>query len=98
METADPTDLLSTQLSRPSYAFDGFNKQFIGNHTTAMSILLFSILFISIQMIKPAFIYNPDGSLRSFGIGTKNKTIVPMWLVTLLLAIISYMVVLMMTR
>jgi len=44
-------------------------------------------------MIKPAFLYNKDGSVREFGIGYKNKTILPIWLLSLVLGICSYLVV-----
>lgn len=94
METADPTDLLSTQLARPAHAFGGFTRDFIQTNVTASSIILFSTLFILIQVIKPSFLYNSDGSLRAFGVGTKNKTVVPMWLVAIILGIMSYFIVL----
>ena len=54
---------------------------------------VFLIFFISIQIIKPTIFYNIDGSLREFGIGYKRKTIIPMWLVTIILAIMSYLIV-----
>jgi len=90
METADPTDLLSTQLARPAH---GFSREFVRSHTTSSAILLFSVMFVLVQVIKPSFLYNSDGSLRAFGIGTKNKTVVPMWLVAIILGIMSYFVV-----
>jgi hypothetical protein len=93
METADPTDLLSTQLARPAHAFGGFTSDFVRNHVTSSAILLFSAIFILVQVIKPSFLYNRDGSLRAFGIGTKNKTVVPMWLVAIILGIVSYFIV-----
>ena len=44
-------------------------------------------------MLKPSFLYNPDGSLREFGVGYKNKTILPVWLLSLVLGILSYVLV-----
>jgi hypothetical protein len=38
--------------------------------------------------------YNEDGSLRQFGIGFQRKTVVPAWLVAIILAILSYLFVL----
>ena len=55
-----------------------------------IAIVVFMILFILIQCMKPSFLYKEDGSLRDFGIGYRNKTIVPMWLVVLILSIVSY--------
>jgi hypothetical protein len=43
--------------------------------------------------MKPAFLYNKDGSIREFGIGYKNKTIVPLWLFSIILGILTYLFV-----
>jgi hypothetical protein len=43
--------------------------------------------------MKPAFLYNQDGSIREFGVGYKNKTILPIWLLSLILGILSYLAV-----
>ena len=45
-------------------------------------------------MLKPAFIYNADGSLKQFGLGKKSKTVIPIWFISLILAIFSYLFVL----
>jgi hypothetical protein len=50
-------------------------------------------MFGTIQMMKPAFLYNKDGSIREFGVGYKNKTILPIWLLSLILGILSYLFV-----
>jgi hypothetical protein len=47
-----------------------------------------------IQVSKPAIFYNIDGSIRDFGVGYKNKTILPIWLLSIILGILSYIVVL----
>lgn len=67
------------------------NRHYIRENATLFSIVLFLIIFTSIQMMKPAFLYNKDGSIREFGVGYKNKTILPIWLLSLLLGIISYL-------
>ena len=69
------------------------NKNYIREHITLISIILFVFIFGLIVMIKPAFLYNRDGSVREFGIGYKNKTILPIWLLSLILGIISYLIV-----
>ena len=69
-------------------------KPFIRKNIILVSIILFIIIFGGIQMLKPSFLYNPDGSLREFGVGYKNKTILPVWLLSLVLGILSYVVVL----
>lgn len=69
------------------------NKNYIREHITLISIILFVFMFGIIVMIKPAFLYNKDGSVREFGIGYKNKTILPIWLLSLILGIVSYLIV-----
>jgi uncharacterized membrane protein YozB (DUF420 family) len=70
------------------------SRQFIRNNVTLVAILIFFIIFIPIQLIKPGFLYNHDGSIREFGIGYKNKTIMPLWLFSIILGIFSYLFVL----
>ena len=69
-------------------------RTFTRNNTTLVSIIIFLVIFIIIQMLKPAFLYNRDGSLREFGVGYKNKTIVPLWLFSIILGILCYVLVL----
>jgi hypothetical protein len=69
------------------------NKIFVRENITFIAILLFLILFGGIQMTKPPFLYNTDGSIREFGIGYKNKTIFPVWLLSLVLGILCYLAV-----
>lgn len=69
-------------------------KPFIRKHVPLVSIVLFIMIFGFIQMMKPSFLYNPDGSLREFGVGYKNKTILPVWLLSIVLGILSYLLVL----
>lgn len=58
------------------------------------SIILFLILFTLFHLWKPGFAYNESGGFRSFGVGYKDKTIFPIWIVAILLAIFSYTVML----
>lgn len=69
-------------------------NNFIRSNKLIVSILLFLLFFYLIQTIKPSFLYNDDGSLREFGVGYKNKTILPIWLLSLLLGILCYLAVL----
>ena len=68
-------------------------KNYIRENITFFSILLFIIIFGGIQMLKPSFLYNRDGSIRDFGIGYKNKTILPVWLFSIILGIVCYLAV-----
>lgn len=67
------------------------NRNIIRKNLTSVSVVLFLTLFILIQYGKPSFLYDTDGSLRQFGIGTRKKTILPAWLVTIILAVLSYL-------
>ena len=71
-----------------------FNQFFIKRHITSFSILVFLAAFATVQWFKPRFMYNEDGSLRQFGIGFQRKTVIPAWLVAIVLAILSYLLVL----
>ena len=58
-------------------------------------IVLYLILYTIINNIKPEFIYyNSEDCLRKFGVGYNNTTLFPLWLVSIILAIISYFTVL----
>ena len=69
-------------------------RTFTRNNTTLVSIVIFLIIFGVIQMITPSFLYNKDGSIREFGIGYRNKTILPLWLFSIVLGILTYVMTL----
>ena len=69
-------------------------RTFARNNKAFASIAIFLLIFGLIQMLKPSFLYNRDGSLREFGVGYRNKTILPMWLLSIILGILSYIFVL----
>lgn len=70
------------------------SREFIKKNINKFSILLYIVLFSLFIWFKPNFLYNKDGSLREFGIGTRYKTIIPLWLLALILAILSYFLIL----
>lgn len=67
-----------------------FNRFTIRNNITLISIILFTLSYVIINYFKPYIMYKKNGVLRHFGIGYKNKTILPCWLLSILLAIMSY--------
>jgi hypothetical protein len=69
-------------------------RTYIRENILLISIILFISIFGLIQMFKPACFYNKDGSIRDFGIGYRNKTIFPIWLMSLVLGILCYLAVL----
>lgn len=67
------------------------NKLFIKQNITSMSILLFMVLFGIMVYLKPNFVFNKDGTMRQFGIGYRNKTVIPIWLIVIIMAYLSYL-------
>lgn len=68
-------------------------RRYIRENITLVSISIFVVIFATIQWFKPACFYNRDGSIREFGIGYKNKTILPMWLMSIVLGILCYLAI-----
>lgn len=70
------------------------NYLFIRNNINSFSIIMFLLLFALLNYVQPGFLYNNNGSLREFGLGHKRKTILPVWLLSIILGIVSYLLVL----
>jgi hypothetical protein len=70
------------------------NYMFIRKNINSFSIIIFLLSFLLLNYVQPGFMYNNDGSIREFGIGSKRKTVIPVWLVSIILGILSYMLVL----
>lgn len=68
-------------------------KLFIRNHVILVTIILFLSLFSLLVIMKPKFMFNKDGTIKNFGLGYTKKTVLPIWLIAIILAIISYVVV-----
>ena len=69
-------------------------KKFIRIYLVHISILIFLVLFTMIHLVKPHFLYNEEGGFRPFGVGYKHKTVIPIWLIAIILAMLSYLFVL----
>jgi len=74
------------------------NKDYIRSHKSAVAIFIFLALFSLFHYMKPGFAYGNDGEFRQFGVGYRNKTVVPVWVVAIALAISSYLLVLFMCQ
>lgn len=70
------------------------NSKFIQENIQIASITVFLTFYILIVVLKPNFLYDKDGSLREFGVGFKKKTVVPVWLLSIILGIMSYYIML----
>ena len=69
-------------------------KQFVKNNIILVSIVLFLSLFSVFVIMKPLFLFNKDGSIKQFGLGYSNKSVIPIWLLVIVLAIAAYFAVL----
>ena len=69
-------------------------RDIIKNNISATAISIYIILFFILLFIKPNFLFNKNGSLREFGLGKSKKTIIPVWLIAIILSISSYFFVL----
>ena len=69
-------------------------RQFVVTNINLVSIIVFLLLFAIILVTKPNIMFDKNGKPREFGIGYKNKTILPVWLAVIILAIISYLTIL----
>jgi hypothetical protein len=70
------------------------SRKFVRINKLNIAIGIFIVLFTIVHITKPVFIYNNDGGFRQFGVGYKHKTVIPIWLVAIILAILSYLFVL----
>lgn len=70
------------------------SKNFIRVNKSAVAIAIFVAVFCLIHYMKPSLLYTKDGAFRDFGVGYRQKTVVPIWGVAILLAIVSYLGVL----
>ena len=72
----------------------GINKADVRKNNVSCSVVIFLVIFVSINYFKPNFLYNNNGTLRQFGIGYKKKTILPCWVMAICLAILTHLFVL----
>ena len=71
-----------------------FDSGYVRQNKVMVAVFIFIILFSIMHFVKPGIIYNEEGGFRPFGVGYRNKTVIPIWLVAIILAIFSYVVVL----
>ena len=69
-------------------------RSIIRRNVTLTAIIIYISLYLAVLMLRPAFVFNEDGSLRNFGVGFRRKTVIPAWLLAITIAIGSYFSVL----
>ena len=70
------------------------NRSFILKNINLTAIFIFLFLYTILVTVKPGLMFTKEGLIRDFGIGYKNKTVTPVWLITIIIAILSYLFVL----
>ena len=69
------------------------SRRFIHFNRVSVAIFLFLFFFSAFHLLKPGFAYGKEGEFRPFGLGYRNKTVLPVWIVSIVVAILSYIVV-----
>ena len=70
-----------------------FNQYISREALSVIAVFILLILLGIINAFRPSIIYNKDLSFRRFGIGYKNKTVIPIWMLSIVLAILVYVLV-----
>ncbi len=62
----------------------------IRRNIVIISILIYLLIYYLCIKTKPGFLYTHDGNLRTFGLGYKNKTVMPGWVLATFISILVY--------
>jgi hypothetical protein len=65
-------------------------KSVMRRNVLTISVLLYVCLYMLIMFLRPNFLFKKNGSLQEFGIGYRNKTIIPIWFLAIFIATLSY--------
>lgn len=68
-------------------------QKFVRLNKVLFAVAIFLFLFTAIHLYKPLLMYNEEGGFRPFGVGYKHKTVIPIWIASIVLAIFSYLAV-----
>jgi hypothetical protein len=68
-------------------------KHIVKNNIVTISIIIYICIYLLFILIKPGFLFQKNGSLRDFGLGYRNKTIIPIWFLSIFIASLSYFIV-----
>jgi hypothetical protein len=69
-------------------------KEFIQNNIIGATILIFLIIYSIFVLLQPSFLFTKNGQIRHFGLGKKNSSIIPIWLLVIIMVIFIYMSIL----
>jgi quinol-cytochrome oxidoreductase complex cytochrome b subunit len=69
-------------------------KNIVKKNILLFTVILFLSLFSFFVYFKPNTVFDKDGSPLNFGLGYTKKTILPIWLIVIIISIISYLFIL----
>lgn len=69
-------------------------KEFIQNNIIGATILIFLVVYSIFVLLQPSFLFTKDGQIRQFGLGKKNSSIIPIWLLVIIIVIFIYISIL----
>ena len=69
-------------------------REFVRKNVPLVSLIIYIILYGILIFSRPHLIYNKNGTIRNFGIGYSTRSILPIWLLAIIIAIMSYFAVL----
>ena len=65
-------------------------KDFLRDNKILATFILFLFMFCTVMICKPGFAFNKDGSIKEFGLGYNNRTVLPIWVLVIVFSILSY--------
>tara|TARA_B100000902_G_scaffold366996_1_gene389228 strand:- start:277 stop:495 length:219 start_codon:yes stop_codon:yes gene_type:complete len=68
-------------------------RDFIKNNKILATFILYIIMFAGLMIVKPSYAFNKDGSIKDFGLGYTNRTVLPIWVLVIVFAVISYFLI-----
>lgn len=68
-------------------------REFLHDNKILATFILFLSIFCLTMLIKPGFVFNRDGSIKEFGLGYTNRTVLPIWILVIVFAILSYFII-----
>ena len=68
-------------------------REFLHENKILATFVLFLAMFCLTMIVKPGFVFNRDGSIKEFGLGYTNRTVLPIWILVIVFAIVSYFII-----
>ena len=66
-------------------------RSVIFQNRVLVSMMIVFFLFYMVHQTKPSIFYDGSGNHKQFGLGSRQRTIIPLWFAGILAAIFTYM-------